>query len=99
MIQKMRSNLRIEVSGASLDGATNLEFYIRQWGGIFIQLEPTAVDDTHIDVEIPYDEAMKLSSTQAQLQLAFTDSNGQACATEVLTVPVTELLKEAGYAH
>lgn len=99
MIQRMRSNLRIEVSGASLDGATNLEFYIRQWGGIYIELTPTVVDDTHIDVAIKYEDAMKLEPTQAQLQLAFTDSNGQACATEVLTVSVTELLKEAGYAH
>lgn len=99
MIQKIRSTLRIEVSGASLEGATNLEFYIRQWGGIFIQLEPTIVDETHIDVAIDYEDAMKLEPTQAQLQLAFTDSNGQACATDALSVPIGELLKEAGYAH
>lgn len=99
MIQRIGNTLRVEVEGGSLEGATDLEFYIRQWGGIYIELTPTVVDDTHIDVEIPYDEAMKLSSTQAQLQLAFTSAAGMPCATDVLTVPVGELLKEAGYVH
>lgn len=99
MRQRIGNLLRVEVEGGSLEGATDLEFYIKQWGGIFLELTPTVVDDTHIEVEIPYDKAMQLTSTQAKLQLAYTDETGQPCATDTLVVPVEELLKEAGYAH
>lgn len=97
MKQRISNIIRAEIEGASLEGASDLEFYIRQWGGLFIQLTPTIVDATHIEVEIPFDEAMKLQPTRAALQLAYTNANGYPTATEVLTIPVGELLKEEGY--
>lgn len=97
MRQRISNIIRAEVEGASLEGATDLEFYIRQWGGLFIQLTPTVVDATHIEVEIPFDEAMKLQPTRAGIQLAYTNADGYPTATEVLTIPVGELLKEEGY--
>ncbi len=97
MIQRISNIIRIEIEGASLEGASDLEFYIRQWGGLFIELTPTIVDASHIEVEIPFEEAMKLQPTRASLQLAFTNANGYRTATDVLSIPVGELLKEEGY--
>lgn len=99
MRRRIENIIRIEVEGATLKGATNLEFYIKQRQGAFFSYTPTVVDDTHFEVEIPFEDAMELKPSEAQVQLAFTNENGYPCATDVLTVFVGELLKEGGYAY
>lgn len=99
MRRRIKNTVRIEIDGASLKGATNLEFYIRQRNGIFFSYTPRIVDDNHIEVEIPYKDAMSLKPTEARIQLAFTNSSGNPCATEDLLIFVGDLLKDDGYDH
>lgn len=97
MRQRIENALSIEVEGAELTGAVRLEFYVRQ-GGAFYEYTPQVVDDTHLLVQIPFADAMQLrAGQQALLQLAFTDASGNKQASDVVSAPVRDLLKEAGY--
>lgn len=97
MRRRIRNVIQIEVEGVSLEGATDLEFYIRQGHGLCRCYVPTIIDNTHIEVDIPYEDAMKFMHTTASIQLAFTNMVGYPVATEIETIPVRELLKEEGY--
>lgn len=97
MREKIANALSIEVEGADVASASKLEFYVRQ-GRLFFQYAPSVVDETHLLVQIPFEDAMQLKSGQsALLQLALTDSGGNRQAADVVSVPVRDLLKEAGY--
>lgn len=97
MRQKIANALSIEVEGADLLTASKLEFYVRQ-GCLFFQYAPSVVDETHLLVQIPFEDAMQLKANQqALLQLALTDSGGNRQAADIVSVPVKDLLKEAGY--
>lgn len=97
MRQRIANALSIEVEGAELTGAVRLEFYVRQ-GCLFLQYTPQVVDDARLLVQIPYEDAMRLrAGQQALLQLAFTDADGNRQASDVVSAPVRDLLKEAGY--
>lgn len=96
MRAKIANALSIEVEGVDLTGASRLEFYIRQ-GCVFWLYTPMIIDETHLLVRIPYDDAMQMKPQGALLQLALTDANGNKQATDIVSVPVRELLKEAGY--
>lgn len=93
----MQNIIRVEIEGASLEKATNLEFYIRQRNGVFFSYTPKIIDDSFIEVEVPYKDAMLLKPTEASVQLAFTNANGESCATEELAIFVGDLLKDDGY--
>lgn len=99
--QRIENNLAVRVKGADLTGATNLEFYVKQGVDLFIQLTPKIVrvseGDTDLLVVVPYEEAMKLRQSECELQLAWTDANGQPCHTPARMMPVEKFLKEAGY--
>ncbi len=97
MRRRISNVIQIEVDGASLEGATDLELYIKQDHGTCKTYAPSVSDATHIEVEIPLADAMQLQPTTASIQLAYTNSNGYPVATEVLRVPVGDLLKEDGY--
>ncbi len=103
MRRRIRNIIQLEIEGASLSQITNPEFYIDQKapGGFscFLIYTPQIVDDTHIQVEIPFEDAMKLKSDAAKIQFAFTNSSGYPCATEILTVQIGDLLKETGYEY
>ncbi len=99
MRRRIQNVVRIEVDGASLEGATNLEFYIRQRNGVFFSYTPTIIDENHIEVEIPFEDAMELRLAEAQIQLAFTNSSGYPVATEIELIFVGDLLKDDGYDH
>lgn len=76
---------------------TAMEFYIRQ-GDFFWQGTPEVEDDHTLIVTIPKETADKLITTKwAYIQFAYTDAAGVPQASEVLRVPVGELLKESGY--
>ena len=97
MRRRIRNVIQIEVEGVSLEGATDLEFYVRQDRGMCRCYTPTIIDNTHIEVDIPYEDAMKFAPTEADIQLAFTNVNGYPVATEIETIPVGDLLKGEVY--
>lgn len=86
----------MEVEGTDLTKASNLEFYVRQ-GCTFFQYTPEVVDETHLFVKIPYDDAMRLREGRVHLQMALTDESGNSLAAEIVQEDVKKLLKEAGY--
>ena len=97
MREKIENRLTITIDGAlDLTKATALRIYLRQ-GYTFREYAPDVVDASTLSVKIPYADAMALTNTAAQIQLACKTAEGEAIASEVLTVPVAELLKEEGY--
>ena len=96
IFQKVKNTLSITVDGAEFLTARNIEFYVRQ-GSTFFEYIPEVISDTEIVVTIPYEDAMKLSSFDVYLQLAYTDSNGNVVVTEKSACTVSVFLKEAGY--
>lgn len=96
MFQKIANALSVEVEGTDLTKATGLEFYVRQ-ACCFFQYTPTVVDETHLLVKIPYDDAMRLRPDKVHLQLALTDENGNPLAADIVQENVKKFLKEAGY--
>lgn len=67
-------------------------------GAEVFEYVPTVVDETHLLVTIPFADAMQLDpGRSARLQLALTDADGNPQAADIVTQPVKELLKEAGY--
>ena len=97
MRRGIRNVIQVEVEGVSLEGATNLEFYVRQNRETCRIYTPKIVDSTHIEVNIPLEDAMELRASVANVQLAFTNSDGYPVATDVATLPIGDLLKEEGY--
>ena len=97
MRRRIRNVIQIEIDGATLEGASDLELYVKQDHGVCRTYTPSISDATHIEVEIPFADAMQLQPTRAGIQLAYTNADGYPTATEVLTIPVGELLKEEGY--
>lgn len=98
MRRNIENNLVIEVEGAALTGWSDPELYIRQ-GCRFLQYTPSLVDDGHIAVTVPLEDARQLNSGPGQIQLAYTDANGVPQASEIEDIQVGELLKEAGYGN
>lgn len=97
MRQKIRNKLRITVEGETMTAVTGIEFYIRQ-GTFFWEGVPEVEDDHTLVVSVPKEAADRLTAGKwASLQFAYTDAVGVPQASEVLKVPVGELLKEAGY--
>lgn len=98
MREKIKNALSVEVVGADLTKATKLQFWLRQ-GALFFEYVPAVVDETHLLVTIPLADAMQLDAGKsARLQLALTDGDGNPQAADIVSQPVKELLKEAGYA-
>lgn len=95
---KIKNALAVTVEGADLTKATRIEFYLKQQT-FFRQYTPTVTDETHMLVQIPFADAAQLDPAQlASVQMALTDEHGNARPTDVYTIAVRELLKEAGYA-
>lgn len=98
MRERIRNELHIEVEGVDLTTVRNIEFYVRQ-GKCFFETYPVSVvSATEMVVSIPFEDAMRLTSSMASLQFAFVDANGTPRASEVAAEPVNVLLKKAGYA-
>lgn len=97
MFQKIENRLSVHLNGdVDLTKAVNLEFYVKQACRTF-EYTPEVVDETHCTVLIPYEDAMKLRPGDVWLQMAFTDADGNPQAADIVSQPVKELLKEAGY--
>lgn len=105
MIQKIENILSISVKEKSptgkvtpvdLTGATHILFTIKQRFGQYLEFNADFVEDSLV-VKIPYEDAMKLSTSPAEVQLLWTDKDGNKQATKPKLVEVNKLLREAGY--
>lgn len=97
MREKIENLLYVEVADLDLTTLSSIEFYVRQ-GDRFWQYSPTVVSASAMTVRIPLADAMCLKQGSVKLQFAFVDNTGTPRASEVETVSVRDLLKNAGYA-
>lgn len=96
MFQKIANALSVEIEGTDLTKVTKPEFYVKQ-ACTFFQYTPTVIDETHLLVKIPKEDAMRLRPGTVKLQFAATDGAGNPITVETVEKTVTEFLKEAGY--
>lgn len=96
MRQRMENQVVLTCTGLDLSRLTNIEVYLNQ-DTLFRQYTPKVRSTTEMVVTIPFEDAMRLKKQPVRLQFAFTDENGNRDASNVVRVPVEELLKEAGY--
>lgn len=96
MFQKIANALSVEVEGTDLTKVTKPEFYVKQACNFF-QYTPTVIDETHLLVKIPKEDAMRLRPGTVKLQFAATDGDGNPITVETVEKTVAEFLKEAGY--
>lgn len=95
MREKIENLLHIEVSGVDLTTLENIEFYVKQ-NLRFWQYTPNVISANEMTVKIPFDDAKCLKQGTALLQFAFIEG-GTPRASEIETVNVSDLLKNAGY--
>lgn len=96
MRKKIENNILITCSGVDLTTVTNIEFYVSQ-AAFFGCYEPLVVSPYEMLVRIPFEDACKMRSGEARLQFAYVGADGAPRATDIVTVAVGSLLKEAGY--
>ncbi len=96
--QRIANIRRITVSeDVGLLSCTGITAFVVQGDTEFAYSITTAVSDTEVDVQIPYDDAMSLSRGTVKVQLAWTDANGTARCTKPKTMPVDEFIYSGGY--
>ena len=96
MKKRIKNYLHIACEDVDLTAISNIEFYLKQ-GRFFRQYTPEVLREHEMLVEIPFEDAKQLMAADVQLQFAYTDAQGTPRATEIVTMPVGDLLKEAGY--
>lgn len=97
MRQKIKNTLAVEVEGVDLTTIHNIEFYIRQ-GDVFFEYEPTVLNSSEMIVTVPKENADALRSDMVcSLQFAYTDTDGNHIASEIVKDYVDRLLKSEGY--
>ena len=96
MREKIQNRLKISVDGIDLTKLRDIEFYVKQTG-FFGCYAPEVISPTEMLVNVPYKHAMRLRKGNVDLQFAFVNEYGDPDASNVNTVPVEQLLKEAGY--
>ena len=96
MRQRIENRILITCEDLDLTTLTNMEVYIEQRTKFF-QYVPRIIDEHSMLVIMPLQDSKRLDSTSVKIQMAFTDEIGTPRATGTTTVPVSELLKEAGY--
>lgn len=96
MREKIRNQLYITSEDVDFTKISDIEFYVRQTG-FFRCYTPKVVSASEMVVDIPYADAKSLRKGDAELQFAFKGENGVPDASDVVSIPVGRLLKEAGY--
>lgn len=96
MREKIENQLKITCTDIDLTTLNNIEFYVKQLK-FFKSYTPVVTSSTEMVVIIPFEDAKKLTHGTAELQFAFTDSEGNPDASDTLKVEVDDLLKEVGY--
>lgn len=96
MFQRIANALSVEVEGTDLTKVTKPEFYVKQ-ACQFFQYTPKIVDETHLLVKIPKEDAMRMRPGTVKLQFAATDGDGNPITVSTVEKTIEEFLKEAGY--
>ena len=96
MRKKIENRLKITCDDVDLTTITDVEFYVRQFN-FFETYTPTVISTNEMIVIIPFEDAKKMREGDVKLQFAFTDSDGNPRASDVVEMNVDTLLKEVGY--
>lgn len=96
LTQRIKNVFTITVDGAELTKARNIRIYIGQHE-LLLKYTAEVIDDTHILVTIPYEDAMKLKPHDVCIQLVFTDNNNNVIKLEQQHVPTGAFLDKEGY--
>lgn len=96
MRKNIQNDLLITCNGVDLQSVTNIQFYVRQQEQ-FLEYVPDILSANEMTVRLPLADACKLQAGTVLLQFAFVDADGNPRASEIVQIPVGELLKEAGY--
>lgn len=96
MRQRIENELSVTVEGVDLTTVRDLVFWVRQ-SSVFLEYVPEIADSGTMLVHIPKEDAMKLRSSDVEMQLAFTDGEGRPMASDIVRMSVDRLLKGAGY--
>lgn len=101
MLQRIESNLLLTVkdsNGTPVDfsKASNILFSLRQQHGIYLEFPAILVEEKLL-VKVPYEDAMKLTTSSAKAQLYWTDEYNHKHATTTCDISVDELIREVGY--
>ena len=96
MRQRIENYLSVSVEGVDLTTVTDPIFWVKQ-SGVFLEYVPEIADSGSMLVRIPKEDAMKLWANDVAVQFAFTTQDGRPLASDVVKIPVEQLLKEAGY--
>ena len=103
MFQRMRSLIAVDVDGVDLTTVTDIEVQlIQESTGVEMLLSGSDIvvmSETQIAFGIPKDVAMQLEVEPIRGQIMFTRDTGLPDATKPFTIPVSELIKEAGYGN
>lgn len=101
MFQRMRSLIAVDVDGIDLTTVTDIEVQlIQEDTGVELLLsgdEVTVVSETQVSFGIPKSVGMQLEAAPIRAQIMFTRDTGLPDATKPFNIPVSELIKEAGY--
>ena len=92
----MENDLSVTVEGVDLTTVTGLVFWVRQ-EKVFLEYVPEVADSGTMLIHIPKEDAMKLRSSDVEMQFAFTTQEGRSLASDIVRMSVDRLLKEAGY--
>lgn len=96
MRQRIENYLSVTVDGVDLTTVQDPVFWVKQ-SGVFLEYVPEIADSGSMLVRIPKEDAMKLWNSDVDVQFAFTTHDGRPLASDVVKMPVGQLLKEAGY--
>ena len=102
MFQRMRSAVPITVDGVDLTTVTDIEVELVQESTgvemLFTGSDVVVGGSSELTVMIPKDVGMQLEVSPLRGQIMFThNDSGLPDATKPFTIPVSELIKEAGY--
>lgn len=96
MRQRIENYLSVTVDGVDLTTVHDPVFWVKQ-SIVFLEYVPQIADSSTMLVHIPKEDAMRLSASEVETQLAFTTQDGRPMASDIVRMSVERLLKEAGY--
>ena len=100
MIQRMRSQVSVDVDGIDLTTVSDIEVILTQESTntevLFAGADVMFGENT-VAVTLPKELAMQLDVSPLRAQIMFTKEDGYPDATLPFTIPVRELIKEDGY--
>lgn len=101
MIQKMMNRVLLDVPDVDLTAVYNIEVtFDQKASGVELTYSDEAIfvaDESHLSVDIPKEDAMKLVHKPIRYQVMFMNTEEVPGASKIYIMPVDELLKDDGY--